>query len=400
VSRPSVRRGETDVCIIGGGLVGCAAAHYLRERGVDCLVVERDEINRGGSGTNAGSLHIQIRALEAAFSDATLAEMLPLKAAAAQAWSELEHELGCPLGVYQRGGLMVAETDEQMAVVRATVAREHQFGLPVEVLSAGELRALAPSLSHHLVGAAFCPLEGLANPLQVTLAFARRALAAGTPFWTHTRVNRISRLAAGEFEVITSRGTIVARRILDAAGAWGGAVARLAGVDLAIVGKIIQVSVTERRPPTLYQLLGSIEGGITLKQTPAGMYLIGGGWPAATDPESNQIVLDRTSVAGNIGLALRLVPGLGDALLLRSWTGPIAQAYDVDGQLLQVLGEAPDVPGFYILGGGMLFTLGPLYARLMAELMVGGSTSMPIALHDPARFARRVRAEPVASLTL
>ena len=391
---------ETDVCIVGGGLVGCATAYYLRQRGVDCLVLECGELNRGGSGTNAGSLHIQIRALEAGFTDAALAEMLPLKAAAAQVWSELEHELGYPLGVYQRGGLLVAETDEQMEVVRATVAREHQFDLPVEVLSSGELRALAPGLSHHLVGAAFCPLEGLANPLLVTLAFARHAMAAGTRFWTHADVSLISRLATGGFEVTTSRGTVVATRILDAAGAWGGAVARLAGVDLALVGKSIQVSVTERCSPALDHLLGSIDGGITLKQTPAGMFLIGGGWPATTDPASQQIVLDRTSIAGNVGLALRLVPRLGDVLLLRSWTGPIAQAYDVDGQLLQVLGEAPEVPGFHILGGGMLFTLGPLYARLMAELMVSGSTSLPITLHDPARFARRVPTESLASLTL
>jgi glycine/D-amino acid oxidase-like deaminating enzyme len=304
------------------------------------------------------------------------------------------------VGLYQHGGLLVAETDEQMEVVRATVAREREFDLTVEVLSASELRTLAPSLSHHLVGAAFCPLEGLANPLLVTLAFARQAMAAGTRFWTHATVSSISRLAQGGFAVSTSRGSVVAARVLDAAGAWGGAVARLAGVDLAMVGKSIQVSVTERRPPTLDLLLGSIEGGITLKQTPAGMFLIGGGWPATTDPTSQQIVLDRTSIAGNIGLALRLVPALADVLLLRSWTGPIAQAYDVDGQLLQVLGESAEVPGFYILGGGMLFTLGPLYARLMAELMVSGATSLPIALHDPARFASHVVTEPVTSLTL
>jgi hypothetical protein len=73
---------------------------------------------------------------------------------------------------------------------------------------------------------------------------------------------------------------------------------------------------------------------------------------------------------------------------------------DGDGQLLQVLGEVPDVAGSYILGGGMLFTLGPLYARLMAELMVSGSSSLPITAHDPVRFGRRVLTEPLPSLTL
>ena len=78
--------------------------------------------------------------------------------------------------------------------------------------------------------------------------------------------------------------------------------------------------------------------------------------------------------------------------------GPIAQAYDQAGHLLQILGEAPDVPGFYILAGGMLFTLGTLYARLVAELIARGSAALPISIHDPARFTKNASArQPQAS---
>jgi glycine/D-amino acid oxidase-like deaminating enzyme len=385
---------ETEVLIVGGGLVGCATAFYLSQYGVRSIVVERDEINRGGSGTNAGSLHIQVRALEASFSDAVLREMLPLKAAAGRAWGELEGQLGCQLGVYQHGGLMVAETEDQLEVLHSTVDREQQFGLPVELLSASELRSLAPSLSHHLTGAAFCALEGLANPLLVTPAFARLAVAGGAAIWPRTQVSAITPLASGGFDVATSRGPVRAERVLDAAGAWAASVARLAGVELSTMGKSIQVSVTERTAPVLDVLIGSIEGGITLKQTPAGMVLIGGGWPATTDSQTGEIVLDRDSVAGNIGLALRLVPQLRDVLLLRSWTGPIAQAFDAEGHLLQILGEVPQVKGLFILAGGMLFTLGPLYARLAAELIARGTASAPIGIHDPARFSRAQAGAP------
>ena len=282
---------------------------------------------------------------------------------------------------------MVAESEDQLEVLHSTVDREQQFGLPVEVLSAHELRSLAPNLSHHLVGAAFCALEGLANPLLVTPAFARLAVAAGAAIWPRTVVGAITPLASGGFDVATSRGRVKAHKVLDAAGAWAASVARLAGVELSTMGKSIQVSVTERTAPMLDLLLGSIEGGITLKQTPAGMFLIGGGWPATTDPETGQIMLDRDSVAGNIGLAVRLLPQLRDVLLLRSWTGPIAQAFDEQGHLLQILGEAPEVKGLFILAGGMLFTLGPLYARLAAELIARGTASLPIGIHDPARFS-------------
>jgi sarcosine oxidase subunit beta len=364
------------------------------------MLVERDEINRGGSGTNAGSLHIQIRALEAAYSDEVLREMLPLKVAAARAWCELEADLGCDLGFLQRGGFMLAESETELDSVRATIEREKQFNLPVEMISQRELRALAPSLSHHVVGAAFCPLEGLANPLLVSLAYARRARAAGARLCPHTLVHQITPMSGGGFQVMTSNGIIVAARVLDAAGAWAGAVARMVGLDLNFVGKAIQVSVTDRRDPILQQLVCSIEGGITLKQVPAGNFLIGGGWPAAGDPSTGDIILDRTSIAGNAALGLRLLPCLGEALLLRSWAGPIAQAYDAEGHLLQVLGEAPGVPGFFVAGGGMLFTLGPLYARLVAELMVDGRASLPVTIHAPVRFMRSPAPGKVTSLTL
>ena len=56
------RRLSTDVLIIGGGILGCATASYLARRGVEVLLVERGGLNREASGTNAGSLHIQIHA--------------------------------------------------------------------------------------------------------------------------------------------------------------------------------------------------------------------------------------------------------------------------------------------------------------------------------------------------
>ena len=52
--------GSADVAIIGGGLVGVAAAYYLATSGVDVVLVERSGLNREASGTNAGSLHLQI----------------------------------------------------------------------------------------------------------------------------------------------------------------------------------------------------------------------------------------------------------------------------------------------------------------------------------------------------
>src|SRR5262249_55735063 len=50
----------TDVLVIGGGVVGCSLAFYLSREGADTCLVESGELNGQGSGTNAGSLHLQL----------------------------------------------------------------------------------------------------------------------------------------------------------------------------------------------------------------------------------------------------------------------------------------------------------------------------------------------------
>jgi len=49
-----------DVLIIGGGIAGVSLADHLARAGADVLLVERGELNREASGTNAGSMHLQI----------------------------------------------------------------------------------------------------------------------------------------------------------------------------------------------------------------------------------------------------------------------------------------------------------------------------------------------------
>src|SRR4051812_12641596 len=104
---------DTDVLIIGAGLIGCATAYYLSRERVECLVVDRGEINREGSGANAGSLHIQIRRPERGYAEETLRQFIPMKVAASRIWGRIEQELGCSVGLKLKGGLLVAETEEE-----------------------------------------------------------------------------------------------------------------------------------------------------------------------------------------------------------------------------------------------------------------------------------------------
>ena len=85
----------------------------------------------------------------------------------------------------------------------------------------------------------------------------------------------------------------------------------------------------------------------------------------------------------NLRAATDIAPFVKDLNLIRTWTGITTIAPD----LLPILGEVPQTPGFYVAAGGNGFTYGPTYARLMSELILKGSTSFPIAPYAPGRFS-------------
>ena len=110
---------EASVAIVGAGIVGIATAWELARDGVDVILVERDQPNAHASGNNAGSLHVQLLAYNfgdlATAAGLPAAQTLPLQRESARLWPEVADTLGVDLEISRTGGLMVAETGEQMA---------------------------------------------------------------------------------------------------------------------------------------------------------------------------------------------------------------------------------------------------------------------------------------------
>ncbi len=144
---------ETDVVVVGGGIAGTALAYYLAKAGTEVLLLDRADLNREASGTNAGSFHIQlaIHQLPATGSAAADTERLLTEAAlnleAYELWRELDRELNADLGVHITGGWMVAETEDQLRVLHEKRELEQQAGIITEVVQGDELRRRAPYLA-------------------------------------------------------------------------------------------------------------------------------------------------------------------------------------------------------------------------------------------------------------
>jgi sarcosine oxidase, subunit beta len=370
---------NTEVLVIGGGLAGCSVAYFLAKAGVDVHLIERRDLNALASGANAGSIHAQIPhpeflRLGPSWARA-FAPTIPLMLESIKLWGTLDEELGADLEFALDGGLLVGRTEAQMRDIERKVAIEREHGLSVEMLSRQDLRQIAPYLSDDLVGGSFCKTEGKANPLAVTPAFAQAAHAHGAKLHLRTELQAIAREGA-RYVASTTIGKIVARRIVNCAGADAGIVSAMVGLKLPIEGFPIQVNVTEPVAPLVPHLVYFAGGKLTLKQTRRGAFLIGGGWPAKFDAALGRPLVDPGSVRANLMLATSVVPALAQVHLLRTWPAVVNGTPD----WRPILGEVPHSPGFYMCCfPWMGFTAGPLCGRSIAELILGHGLAPKIA---------------------
>ena len=141
---------QTDILVIGGGIVGTLLAYFLAKAGREVLLVEEFDLGTLASGSNAGSLHAQIPhepfVLEGDAWARGFAPVLPLMVESIGLWQELAQEFSADLEISLGGGLLVAETEAQMRDVVRKAALEREYGLHIDLLDARELQAIAPYL--------------------------------------------------------------------------------------------------------------------------------------------------------------------------------------------------------------------------------------------------------------
>jgi glycine/D-amino acid oxidase-like deaminating enzyme len=361
---------ETDVLVIGGGVIGCALAYYLARGGVDTTLLERGELNREASGTNAGSFHLQIaiHQLTGLEVDTIAHRLLPeirLYVEGAKLWEELEAELDGSIEMHVTGGLMVAETEAELALLHAKARIEQEAGLETHVLEGEELRSFAPYLASDLLGATYCPAEGHANPLLAAPLYALRAAQAGAAIRTYAPVTAIQQDHGG-FTVTTARGTIHAARVVNAAGAWTNEIGAMVGLAHPVRREGLHVNVTEPRERILTPMIQHIGRRLTLKQSSNNTFIIGGGWPSRAIDDAGRYSTVWESTAGNTAVAVRVLPALAGVRLLRTWSGALAFTDDLE----PLVGASQQLPGYYTCMATTGFTLGPLMARMLADAII------------------------------
>jgi glycine/D-amino acid oxidase-like deaminating enzyme len=380
---------DTDVLVVGGGILGCCVAYFLARDGVDVVVIDRHDLNHQASGSNAGSLHVQMESARANRTDpayvAAIDRSLFVFAEGVKAWQRLAPELDRDVELRISGGLMVAETEAELRGLEAKTERERAQGLEVDVITATEVRAVAPYLSERVIGAAYCPQEGKINPAIATPSLVRAAERLGARFRRQCELVALSPETRG-FTATTRQGAIRCHRVVNAAGAWANAVTEMVGVHLPTSRRPLHMNVTETTTPLVGHLLQHASRRLTLKQAEAGNVLIGGAWPAGLHAITGEATVLRATTESNLWVATHLIPALGHLRLMRTWTAFNIIVEDAN----PILGKVPRVPGFYMaVPANSGYTNGPIYGQLVAEAVRGRDPSFDISGFSIERFSER-----------
>ncbi len=369
-----------DVVVVGGGIMGAAAAFFLRQRGRSVFLIERGLVGQQASGVNFGNVRRQGRFLP----------QLPLAHRSRAIWGRLRSLLGEDAEFLATGHIRVCYDQKQQEVLESYARKARDYGLELELVSRNALRARFPFIGPEPLAGSYSPEDGHANPRLAAPAFGRAAARAGAQVFENTEVLSVQK-AGQDFEVTAGDGRrFRAPAVLITAGAWGGRLSEQFGEPVPIAVHGPQMAVTEPLPYWIKPVIGVStavpEEGVYLRQVERGNVVFGGGrrGPAYADVP-RAYVLPRNTLS-QIKQLRRLVPALGTARIIRTWSG--VESYMPDD--IPIMGPSARVSGLYYAFGfcGHGFQLGPGVGDVMAELIDRGATSTPIEPFHIGRFAR------------
>ncbi len=371
-----------DVVIIGGGIHGCSTALHCALRGMKVALIEKDHAGRHASGVNAGGVRQLLRDVEE----------IPLSIASMAIWLKIADLVDDDCGFVSEGQVLVAENESELDIFRARVADLRLRGFThEELIDAGELRRLVPAVAGTCPGGIVSRRDGAAIPERATQAFKRAAARQGATIRENERVLSIAR-ENGLWRATTAQGAYVAPVLVNAAGAWGGALAASVGDVFPTETTAPMLMITAPMPAFIKPVVILYERKLSFKQYANGTVLIGGGHRGRAFPQENRTVLDWSKLAISARTVWELFPIMRSATIVRAWAG--IEGRMADG--VPVVGPSPRHAGLFHQFGFSShgFQLGPGTGAVMAELIATGATNTPIDGLSPARFA--VRRQPGA----
>jgi sarcosine oxidase subunit beta len=385
-----------DVVIIGSGIVGSSVAYHLAQAGcTNVLVIERESHQgKGSTGKSMGGVRAQ-------FSTPVNIQMSRYSI---DFFSKFDEVVGHPADYRAHGYLFCATNESHLNYLKANRERQISLGVNnVEWVSPADISEIVPQLrADDILGGTFCPTDGFVDPHSVMMGFMLNAREHGARLWLDTQVTGIQveprldaalvppsamaavgtsadskhdldgRRIAG---VVTSRGFISTRVVVNAAGAWAAEVAKMAGADLPVEPLRRQLVPTEPfdQLPKRFPMVIDMSTGFHFRREGKGILL------AWNDPEETpgfKTEFDPAFVEKILTRAASRVPCLAEAEVnpRRAWAG----LYEMTPDHHAIIGPSPNVKGLFFVNGfsghGVMHS--PASGRIAADLILHGHSAL------------------------
>ena len=413
---------ETEVAIIGGGIIGVSAALTLAERGIPVALFEKGHIAGEQSSRNWGWCRQQGRD----------PRELPLIIESLALWRKIHQRTGCDVGFRQCGILYLANTPKDVTDREAWLQHGLAYGVESRMVSSKEINDLLPGSNKHWAGGLYTPTDGRAEPTIAAPAIARAAQRLGAKIFTNTAVRGVETSGGRISAVVTENGSVQCSTVILAGGAWSSTFCRSLGLRLPLlmtIGSVFRTAPLNEAPER------SVSGaGFAIRKRLDGGYTVSHGSISSFDivPDSFRFLKDFLPLAWMARKILRptwtnrfktewqrknkwaldeqspfehirtldpmpikstlekskrnlahAFPAFQDIEIMESWGGLI----DATPDAVPVISPVDNLPGFFLATGlsGHGFGIGPAAGQLAADV---ATASEPLVDPTPFRFSR------------
>lgn len=382
-----------EVVIIGSGIVGSSVAYHLAQQGcTDVLVIERDaHQGKGSTGKSMGGVRAQF---------ATPVN-IQMSRYSIDFFSRFDEVVGHPADYRAHGYLFCETTERHLNYLKSNREKQIAFGVDnVQLVNRDDIVAMVPQLrADDIIGGTFCPTDGFVDPHSVMMGFMLNARERGVKLWLDTAVKGIvtdnEKSITG---VMTGRGLVSTRIVVNAAGAWAANIATMAGSNLPVEPLRRQLVPTEPFDglPKRFPMVIDMSTGFHFRREGKGILLA---WNDHDETPGFKQDFDTSFIEKILTRAADRVPCLVDAEVnpRRAWAG----LYEMTPDHHAIIGPAPDVKGLYFVNGfsghGVMHS--PASGRITADLILKGHSDLiDASVLSVERFAQGKTLEETAIL--
>lgn len=378
-----VENSAYDVIMVGGGVMGCATAYYLlkKDPNIKVAIIEKDPTYEFCS-TVLSDANIRLQF--------NVKENIQISQYGLEVLETFADEMAVgddkpDVAFRQQGNLFLTDEAGKEATLKGLETQQN-LDCPVEWLDPADIKERFPLIRvDQLAGGTFGSRDGTMDAHAVLMAYRKKAIELGAKCIAAEVLSVLTEQGQVRGVRLTSGEHLLAKFVVNSAGAWAQKLARTVGIELPVDPIKRQVFIFQTMVETnVTYPLTVFPSGLYLIQEHANMFMAGKILP--DDPIGFEFSWHKDIFIEHLWPELfEYIPAFDQLKITNGWGGLYA-VNTFDGNA--ILGEWPQLKGFMLANGfsGHGFQQCHAVGRYLAELILGHTLSLDLSIFSPQRI--------------